>query len=37
VKSNLGRLGTESHTLFDIFLDSIGWANERMAFHSHDD
>ncbi len=37
VKSNLGRLGAESHTLFDIFLDSISWASERMAFHRKDD
>ncbi len=33
-KSDIGRLGADSKTLLDTYVDSITWAGERMAFHT---
>jgi hypothetical protein len=32
-ESYIARLGADSSTLFDVYLDSITWAGDRMAFH----
>ncbi len=36
-ESEMGRLGAKLHTLFDIYMDSITWAAERLAFHKQEE
>ena len=36
-KSELGRLEVDLSALFQIYMDAITWASERMAFHTMDD
>ncbi len=33
-KSDIGALGVDSSTLFDMYLESLIWAGKRMAFHT---
>ena len=32
-EGGIGRLGADVSTLFDIYVDSIAWAGDRMAYH----
>ena len=32
-EGGIGRLGADASTLFDVYVDSIAWAGDRMAYH----
>jgi hypothetical protein len=32
-EDGIGRLGADANALFDVYVDSITWAGDRMAFH----